>query len=68
MSEQRPIRVGDVVRYANGGYVVAERQGDLLVLDGIAVVDGSSGTVRPRCTVLDTDVELVGVQLPLVEG
>jgi len=63
-----PIRMGDIVRYAEGQYVVAERQGDLLVLDGVAVWSGSeSATCRERCTVLDTDVELVGQQMQLGE-
>lgn len=64
----RPIRQGDIVRYAESQYVVAARQGDLLVLDGVAVWRGSeSATCRERCTVLETDGVLVGQQLALTD-
>jgi hypothetical protein len=53
---------GDIVSYANGQYLVADVQADLLVLEGVAVIHGSSGSCRARCTVLASDVTVVGVQ------
>jgi hypothetical protein len=53
---------GDIVIWAEGQYLVAEVQADLLVLEGVAVIHGSSGSCRERCTVLVGDVTVVGVQ------
>lgn len=58
---------GDVVMYAEAQYMVAEVQGDLLVLDGRTVIHGSSGSCRERCTVLATDVTVIGTQLSFTE-
>lgn len=61
----RPER-GDVVRWAEAEYLVAERNGDLLVLDGVATrAELGAYTCRERVTVLETDVRLVGQQLRL---
>ena len=53
---------GDIVSYAEGQYLVAEVNADLLVLEGVAVIHGSSGSCRERCTVLVVDVVVVGRQ------
>ncbi len=54
------IDVGTVVRYAEAEYEVADVQADLLVLDGRAEL--VSRNSRERCTVLASDVQLVGKQ------
>lgn len=51
------LKRGDVVRYAESTYVVLRRNGDLLVLSGIASVDRIA---RPHCTVLGSDVTPTG--------
>lgn len=55
--------VGDRVVYAGGLYTVAAVNGDLLTLDGLAVLmDGRYGRCRARVTVLAGDVARVGEQ------
>ena len=59
-----PITAGTRVLYANAPYVVTAVNDGLLVLDGVAVVNGGewggSGRCRPRVTVLETDVQREG--------
>lgn len=61
-----PISQGDVVQYAQRQYIVAEVQADLLVLDGMA--DGDPATCRERCTVLTSNVTVVGTQLRMEDA
>lgn len=56
---------GDVVVWSEWQYLVAEVQGDLLVLDGRVSDDR---LCRPRVTVLASDVTVVGKQLRIEEG
>lgn len=61
------IEVGTRVMYASGQYEVVERQADLLVLRGRAVIYRTPGGqrygwCRASITVLATDVTVVGEQ------